>query len=61
MDFRVNLKMKKPTFCCCFTCVVFIELNFGCISVNKENLGRFVGKVRDGGFYEMGMILVMRG
>ena len=27
MYFRVNLKMKKPTLCCCFTCLVFIELN----------------------------------
>ena len=28
MYFRVNLKMKKPTLCCCFTWIVFIELNF---------------------------------
>ena len=28
MYFRVNLRMKKPTFCCCFTWIVFIELNF---------------------------------
>ena len=25
---RVNLKMKKPMICCCFTWKVFIELNF---------------------------------
>ena len=28
MYFRVNLKMKKPTLCCCFTWIVFIEFNF---------------------------------
>ena len=28
MYFRVNLKMKKPTLCCCFTWIVFIEINF---------------------------------
>ena len=28
MYLRVNLKMKKPTLCCCFTWIVFIELNF---------------------------------
>ena len=27
MYFRVNLKMKKPKLCCCFTWTVFIELN----------------------------------
>ena len=26
--FRVNLKIKKPTLFCCFTFIVFIELNF---------------------------------
>ena len=28
MYFRVNLKMKKPALCCCFTLIVFIKLNF---------------------------------
>ena len=28
MYFIVNLKMKKPTLCCCFTWIAFIELNF---------------------------------
>ena len=28
MYFRMNLKMKNPTLCCCFTCMKFIELNF---------------------------------
>ena len=27
MFFRVNLKMKKPTLCCCFTWIGFIELS----------------------------------
>ena len=26
--FRVNLKMKKPALCCCFTWTVYIDLNF---------------------------------
>ena len=28
MYFTVNLKLKKPTLCCCFTWMVIIELNF---------------------------------
>ena len=28
MYFRVNMKMKKLTSCCCFTWIVFIKLNF---------------------------------
>ena len=28
MYFRVNLKMKKPALCYCFTLIVFIKLNF---------------------------------
>ena len=28
MYFRVNLKRINPTLCCCFTWIVFIELNF---------------------------------
>ena len=28
MYFRMNLKMKKRTLCCCFTWIVFIKLNF---------------------------------
>ena len=26
MYFKVNLKLKKPTFCCCFTWVVIVKL-----------------------------------
>ena len=28
MYFKVNLKMKKPTLCSCFTWIIFIKLNF---------------------------------
>ena len=41
MYFRVNLKMKKPTICCCFTLIVFIELR-------KSWDDRFAGKVEGG-------------
>ena len=58
MYFRVNLNMKKPTSCCCFTWTAFIELNFkvAFLLIRKTWNGRFVGKVggEDGGFWEMG-------
>ena len=38
MYFRVNLKKKKLTLCCCFTWIVFTERNFTVAFVNKENL-----------------------
>ena len=41
MYFRVNLKMKKPTICCCFTLIVFIELR-------KSWDDRFAGKMEGG-------------
>ena len=28
MHFKVNVRMKKPTLCCCFIWIIFIELNF---------------------------------
>ena len=28
MYFRVMMKMRKPTLCCCFTWIVFIGLDF---------------------------------
>ena len=28
MYFRVNLIIEKPTLCCCFTWIAFIELDF---------------------------------
>ena len=47
MYFRVNLKMKKPTLCCCFTWIVFIELNFtvAFLLIRKTWYDRFTGKV----------------
>ena len=38
MYFRKNMKMKKPTLCC-FTWIVYIELNFTVAFVNKESMG----------------------
>ena len=47
MHFRVNLKMKKPKLCCCFTWIVFIELNFivAFLLIRKTVDDRFAGKV----------------
>ena len=52
MYFRVNLKIKKPTLCCCFTLTVFIELNFTVAFLLIRNTwdDRFAGKVGYGGF-----------
>ena len=49
MYFRVNLKMKKPRLCCCFTWIVFIELNFtvAFLLIRKTWNDWFVGKVSD--------------
>ena len=46
MYFRANLKMKKPTLCCCFTWIVFIELNFivAFLLIRKTWEDPFVGK-----------------
>ena len=47
MYFRVNLKMKKATFRCCFTWIALTELNFSVafLSIRKTWYGQFVGKV----------------
>ena len=52
MYFRVKLKMKKPTLCCCFTWIVFIELNFtvAFLLIRKIWDDQFAGKERDDGF-----------
>ena len=44
MYFRVNLKMEKPTLYCCFTWIVFIELNFTVVFLLLRD-DRFTGKV----------------
>ena len=56
MYFRVNLKMKIPTLCCCFTWIVFIEFNFtvAFLLVKKAWDDRFASKVGDIRFQEMG-------
>ena len=45
------MKMKKLTLCCCFTWIVFIELNFTVtfLSIKTNWDDRFVGKVRGWG------------
>ena len=50
MNFGVNLKMKKLTLCCCFTWIVFIELNHtvGFLLIKKTWEDRFAGKLGEG-------------
>ena len=45
---RVNLKIKKPTLCCCFTWIVFIELNFTVAFLLIRKLGMMDLPVRWG-------------
>ena len=64
MYFRVNLKMKKSTLCCCFTWIVFIELNFtvAFLLIKKTWNDRFAGEMGGGGILRNGGgILVMGG
>ena len=51
MYLRVNLKMKKPTLCCCFTWI-FIELNFTAafLLIRKTWDDGFAGEVGMGEF-----------
>ena len=44
-----ELEMKNPMLCCCFTWIVFLELNFTFVfPLIKKNRGdRFAGKVTD--------------
>ena len=55
--------MKKPTLCCCFTWIVFIELNFtvAFLLIRKTWDGRFAGKVWGWGILRNGGILVIEG
>ena len=63
MYFRVNLKMKKPTLCCCFTWIVFIELNFtvAFMLIRKTWDEGFAGKVGGWGILRNGAILIIGG
>ena len=48
MYFKVNLKMKKPTLCYCFTWIAFIELNNFTVAyllIRKTWDGRFAGNI----------------
>ena len=51
MYLRVNLKMKNPMLCCCFTWIVFIESNFAVafLSIRKAWDDQFAGKMGGGG------------
>ena len=50
------MKIKKPMLCCCFTWIVFIEINFtvAFLIMRKTCDYQFASKVGDGGFQEMG-------
>ena len=52
MYFRVNLKMKKPTICCCFTRIVFLKLNLivALLSIRKTWMIDLPVRWGDGGF-----------
>ena len=56
MYLRVNLKMKKPTVCCCFSWIVFIELNFTFAFLLKRTTwdDRFASKLGGGNFKKWG-------
>ena len=53
--------MKKPTLCCCFTWIVFIELNFtvAFLLIRKTWDDQFDGKIGRLGILRNGGILVM--
>ena len=55
MYFIVNGKMEKPILCCCFTWIVFIELNFTVpfLLIRKTWDDRFAGKVQGWGVLKM--------
>ena len=57
MQFRLNLKMKKPTLCCCFTWIVFTELNFtvAFLLIRKSQDDGFAGEVGEQGNGGFGM------
>ena len=48
MYFKVNLKMKKPTLCCCFTWIAVIEFNKFTVAfllIRKTWDGRFASNI----------------
>ena len=60
MYFRVNLKTKKPTLCCCFTWTVFIELNFTVtlLSIRKTGMADLSVMLRIQDFKKWGMLVI---
>ena len=62
MYFRVNLKMEKPVLCCCFTWIVFIELNFiaGFLLIRKTWDDRFTVKVGVWGILKNGGGMILK-
>ena len=59
----MNLKMKKPTLCCCFTWIEFIELYFtvAFLLIRKTWDDRLTGKLGRWEVLRNGGILLMRG
>ena len=56
MYFRVNMNIKKPMLCCCFTWIVFIELNItvAFLLIRKKWNDGFAGKGGMGDFKKWG-------
>ena len=56
-----ELENEKPTLCCCFTWMLFIELNFtvAFMLIRKTWEDRFAGKVAGWGILKNGGMLVM--
>ena len=57
MYFRVNLEMKKPMLSCCFTRIVFTELNFTVtfLLIRKTWDNGFAGEVGGWGILRNGV------
>ena len=54
MYFRVNLKMKKPMLCCCFTWIVFIVISVTFLLIRKIWDDRFAANVGGWGILRNG-------
>ena len=60
MYFRVNLKMKKPALCCCFTLIVFIKLNFTVVLplIAKSWVTDLLVRWEEGGGAGLGVLII---
>ena len=58
---QIELENEKPTLCCCFTWMLFIELNFtvAFMLIRKTWEDRFAGKVAGWEILKNGGMLVM--